>query len=471
MKKMIASSATLAALLVGGSVWAQQEQALVAPATPENVVEMAAPATADENIDTESYYDWVSEFEQQFQSIGVASDGRAFFSGQAPVRVSNLDPSYGRELALAYEKAMFDMRADFVMQTYGRLVTETVREIYQDDSTNKNEFDPVDLQKADAQGGDRFDALLDKALDLMDKKLDNALVEQGVPAEQVQKLSVEQKKTTYKNNFRRQVVKSAVRSMQGLVPVQTRIFSTDTANGPVTVVGVIAVQSEKTRQFALDMSRKRPTAVRGEPKTLTDLLPAKNTQYLDEIGLRYSYDEQGRPMLISYGRYAVTVSPDWKPARAYQATQNAIAIARTLAESSIVEFMNTNVQVSEKTPTASQEEDLVTKVTTFENGGRASEEYTQSALGETLSTMLKEGRSTASGDLRGSTMIRRWDLKDGNNDKVLQVGAVVSWSYDQLDNANAIDAQSRGQSSNRKSEAEAVQPARASKVINSLDDF
>lgn len=467
MKKMIALSAAL--FLGNGAAFAQQEVVGPAP-TPEQVLVATMPATADDQIDAQTFQDWVGEFEAKFKPMGDASNGVAFFSGQAPVRVSSLDPHFGQELALAYEKAMFDMRADFVMQTYGRMVTKSIRDIYENGSSNKDDFDPVQLQKAADQGGGRLDALLDKALNLVDKTLDNALIEQGVPADEVQKMSVEQRKTNYKNNFRKEMVKTAFRSMQGLVPVQTRIFTTETSNGPAVIVGVIAVQSEKTRQFAIDMARKRPTSVTGDPKKLADILPDEKSRYLNEIGLRFTYDEAGKPMLISYGRYALSVSPDWKAARVYQSTQNAKAIARSLAESSIVEFMETNVRVSETTVAGSQEEDLVTKITHFESGKKAGEELQQTALGETLSSMLKEGRSTASGDLRGTTAVKQWEIKDPANDKIIHVGTVVTWTYGQLNNANAIDAQGRGKTAQQPAGSAGV-PTRASKPINKISDF
>lgn len=467
MKKIIALTA---ALFLGNGAAYSQAQAVDSAPTSEQVLVAAMPAATDDQIDAQTFQDWVEEFETKFKPMGDASNGVAFFSGQAAVRVSPLDPHFGQELALAYEKAMFDMRADFVMQTYGRMVTKSIREMYENSSSNKDNFDPIELEKAGDQGGGRLDALIDKALNLVDKSLDNALVEQGVPADEINKMSVEQRKTNYKNNFRKEIVKKAFRSMQGLVPVQTRIFTTQTPNGPSAIVGVIAVQSEKTRQFAVDMARKRPSSVKGEPKQLADILPAEKSKYLNEIGLRFTYDQAGQPMLVSYGRYALAVSPDWKPARVYQSTQNAMAMARTLAESSIVEFMNTNVQVSETVLAGSVDEELVTKITNFEAGKNAGEELQQSPIGDTLSSMLKEGRSTASGDLRGTTVVKRWQLNDTENDKIIHVGTVVTWTYSQLNNANAIDAQGRGKTAQQPASPTSV-PDRASRTINKISDF
>ena len=441
---------------------------LSAPPTPDNIVTAATPASADAKTSTDSFEDWVASFEKQFQKVGISSEGKIFFSGQAATLTGPKDPSIGKQLAVAYEKAMFDMRADFVMQSYGRIKTKTIRDVLDDQSTNKDEFDPVQLQKASAMGGGRLDELLDKALTVIDKKLDNELVAQGVPADQIQRMSVEQKKITFKNNLTKEITKTAFKSMQGLVPVQTKIFTKKTANGVVVIVGVIAVQSEKTRQFALDISKKTPTLVRGDPRKLVDILPKDKAGFLDEIGLRYTYDESGRPMLISYGRSSITVPPDMQPSRVFQSTQNAQSIARDLAEASIAEFISTNININSTTITGSIEQELVTQITNFENGSKANVQKNQEIVAETISKTLKSGTATAQADLKGTAAVDRWEFKDEYG--VLQVGTVVSWSYGQLESVNAIDAQTNRNAA-QSNQSPITEGTRSSKPINKANDF
>jgi len=448
-----------------------QQIGLSAPATPDTVVTAATPASADAKTASDTFEDWVVSFERQFQKIGVvSSDGKMFFSGQASTLTGPKDPSFGKQLALAYEKAMFDMRADFVMQSYGRIKVKTIRDIYEDQSTNKDDFDPAQLQNAAAQGGGRLEELFDKALTVLDKKLDNELVAQGVPVDQVKRMSIEQKKVTYKNNLTKEITKNAFRSMQGLVPVQTKIFTKNTPNGTLVIVGVIAVQSEKTRQFAQDISRKTQTLVKGDPKKLSDILPKEKSGYLDEIGLRYTYDESGRPMLISYGRSSVTIAPDMQASRAFQSTQNAKSIARSLAEASIAEFMSTNININEQVIGGSAEQELVTQVTNFENGTKANVQKNQEVVANTISKIIKSGTATAAADLRGTSPVDVWEFKDELG--VLHVGTVVAWTYDQLNNVNAIDAQVNRKPAEGTTPDGAVKDAsRSSKIINKANDF
>ncbi|MHA3903702.1 DUF6844 domain-containing protein [Castellaniella sp. WN] len=466
------------ALLAASGAHAQQAaDAQVAQAVPvaqasEALVEAATPAEAMP-ANSQSHDDWVAEFEKRFQqSIGASVDGRVFYDGRATISSdSAADPHYGTQLALAYERAMFDMQASYVMQNYGRLKTKTIRSVFDDLSSNKDAFDPVEIQNAFADGGGRLEALFDKALVLIDKKLDSALAEEGVPPDEIQKMSVEQKKNLYKDNLNKQIIKSAYQNMQGLVPVQTRIAPVS-ANGKTTMeVSVIAVQSDNTRQFAKDIARKRPTLVKGTPKAIRDLLPADKKGYLDEIGLRYTYDTAGRPMLLAYGRTSVPMDPGWSASRAIRAQQNAQSIAQALAEANIIEFMNTNIQVSETANVGDIDEEWTRQITQIDNGKPGEVQQIKEQIRETTQTIVKSGRAQAVGELRGTSILKRWDAQDANG--VTHVGVVVGWTYDQLDNANAIDAQARGKTDAQPSGARsaASDRSRTSKVINSKSDF
>lgn len=465
---------TLTGLMISGSVFTATPVIgqSKGPETPqpgtERTLAEASASGADSTLSSTNCADWIRQFEKRFQPIGVAQEGRIFFSGMSPARVGPLDPNYGKELALAYERAMFDMMADFVLQNYGRQIARRRLEVMQDASSNREAFDPAEIKRAQDQG--RINALFDKALMLMDKKLDNALISQGVPREKLAEMPVEQKKTLYKDAMVKEVVTQAVRSMRGLVPVQTRIFSESTPNGKASIVCVIAAQSPKTRQFAEDMSRQRSTLVKGEPKKLADLLPSREAEYLDEIGLRFSYDESGRPMLISYGRWSLAAAKDWTPARVIRAKQIAYEQARGLAESSIIEFMNTNIEVSRVQSLGSLTEEVIRKITRIDETGAKGYELVQDQIGETIDKFLRNARSSAAGDLRGTSVAKRWEQTDANG--VLHVGTVVTWTFSQVDNAREVDRRvAPGPSGEGRGAGGQRDEARDSKPINRLKDF
>uniref|UniRef100_UPI00333FEF75 DUF6844 domain-containing protein n=1 Tax=Castellaniella defragrans TaxID=75697 RepID=UPI00333FEF75 len=452
----------LVVLAQAGNVAAPPAQA------SEALLEQATAADAMANQPVQSYEDWVAGFEEQFgQAINSTQDGRVYYSGMATIADdSAADAHYGTQLALAYERAMLDMQADYILQNYGRLKAKTIRTLFEDQSSNKDAFDPVELQKATEAGGNRLEALLDKALILVSKKIDNALIEEGVPAEDIQKMTVEDKKTLFKDNLNKQIMKSAYRNMQGLVPVRTRIFPIEENGKKTMAVAVIAVQSEKTRQFAKDIARKRPSLVKGTPRAIKDILPADKTGYLNEVGLRFTYDESGRPMLLAYGRTSVPMEPDWSASRAIRAKQNAQGIAQAMAEANIVEFMNTNIRVSSTIDVGDINEDIARQITEINNGKLGDVQQVKEQIRETTQKFSRSSTANAAGDLRGTSVLKRWDVKDDNG--VVHVGTVVGWTYEQLDNANAIDSRVSGKTG---AQGAASDQSRGSKAINSKNDF
>src|SRR5690606_6483822 len=120
---------------------------------------------------------------------------------------------------------------------------------------------------------------------------------------------------------------------------------------------------------------------------------------------------------------------------AFQAKQNATQQAQALAESSIVEFMNTNIQAEQSDELGTVEEEQLARITHFDSGKKADMEDTRRQVSEAISLFTKSGKATAQGDLRGTSVVKRWEQKDENG--VMHVGSVVTWTYGQLDNANA----------------------------------
>ena len=421
------------------------------------------------DVEPETLNDWKRDFEEKFDvTIGMSENDKTFFFGETTVRVSPLDPAYAKELALAYDKALLNLQANFIMQTYGDFVAKSVSDFFEDDSTNATKFNPVKLKEQAAQG--KVGLILDKFVDVVDKKLDNMLVEQGVPLSEIQKQTVEQKKTLFKDNYSKSMTKKALASMSGLVPVQTKIL-TSTRNGKKTVkVGVIAIMSGKTIQFAKDSAKRRTTHVKGKPSNIKMILPEQEEGYLDELGLRYVYDKQGRPMLLSYGRWSV-VGNTSNAARYERKVQSAKEKARMYAESYISEFMKSNISAAQGAEAESISEEVATKLSTIENNKIADAQESRDNIGETLDKSFKKLQRSSKFKLRGTSQITTWEATDKNG--ILHVGSVVSWSYSQLENANNIvnSVKKKPKQAQKQTKRTQKKVSRVSRVVNSMDDF
>ncbi len=412
--------------------------------------------------------DWKSDFEQQHDiTIGITKDGKTFFFGEAIVKVNPLDPAYAKELVFAYDKAILSLQSNFILQSHGNFVAQSVSDYFENDSTNASEFAPVKLKKMAAQG--KISLILDKMVDVVDNKLDNLLIEQGVSPSEIQKQTVEQKKLLFKDNFNKKMTKKAFASMSGLVPIQTKILTTSRDGKKVVRLGVIAIMSDKTIQFAKDSSKRRPTHVKGKPSNVRKLLPNTNEGFLDEIGLRYLYDEKGRPMLLAYGRWSV-VGKTSNPARYERKILAAKSKARMQAESYIGEFMKSNIDVTESLDAQSVSEEIAKKVSTIDNNKVIDTQETRDDISETLDVYFKKIQKRSKFKLRGTSQIKTWEAKDANG--ILHVGSVMTWTYDQLENANNIVNGTKRKQYSRPQQKRVVKDvSRSSRVVNSMDDF
>ena len=445
----------------------------VSSATVSNDVDSSNQNEISSADETEAYDEdeissWVEKFEDKVGvSIGEPKKGRTFYFGSSAVNVGPLDPAYPKELTIAYEKALLDLQANVVLETYGRMTSERVAEFFEDDSTNAREFPPAKI-KEDVKKG-QLSRVLDKALDLAEKKLDSQLEKDGMSSDKIERMSVEQKKTLFKDNFKKVMAKKAFGSMSGLVPVQTTIVKSEEFGA--IQVGVIAVVSEKTLQFAKDIARGRSTNVSGKPKSIKDVLPKNKKGYLDEFGLRYLYDEKGRPMLLSYGRWSV-VQKSKDPSRVMRKIKSAQGKARMFAEASIGEFMKSNIQVVDSASIDSVSEEVAKSVTNFEDGKSIGTNESSDNIKESLDIAFKKIKAKSKFKLRGTSVVKKWRTKDENG--LSHVGTVVSWTYDKLENANNFAKGIHRKNSEIKKQRQSRQArtvTRESRVVNDIDDF
>ena len=426
-----------------------------------------AAAEADSALNRLSFSQWVKDFEKQFAPIGRPdpTTGRTFYKSKAVVRVPTNHPGYAKELVLAYEKAMLELQVTFILQNYGTMTTKRIAEFMSDDSENARQFG--DKQPGTAlplkSSGTKME--MDKLLADIDTRVDQYLAQQGEPRDKVSRMSVPEKKQLFRNNLIRETVKSAVQNMRGLVPVQTRLFTLPTANGERTQIGIIAVQSEKTRQFAEDIRMQRTSMVKGTGKVIDDYLPKTDAELINELGFRFVYDENGHPMLISYGRWGVA-SENPNPTRHLMNVENAQRTAQTLAEAWIAEFAGARLQVLDARTQGSVMEEIATRITHYENSAKIGTEDAIEDIGNTIDKSLRSAKSEATMSLKGTSEIKVWEEKDPSGQ--IHVGAIITWTAAQLTNAQNIDRNGTAAGSN---DGSTVKDNRGSRVVNSKDDF
>ncbi len=426
-------------------------------------------AEADNALNRLSFGQWVKDFEKQFAPIGRPdpATGRIFYKSKAVVRVPTNHPGYAKELVLAYEKAMLELQVAFILQNYGTITTKRISEFMSDDSENARKFDDSKAVSPapPKRSGTKMD--MDKLLADIDARVDQYLVQQGESRDKVSRMSIPEKKQLFRNNLIRETVKTAVQNMQGLVPVQTRLFTLSTPNGERTQIGIIAVQSEKTRQFAEDIRMQRTSMVKGSGKAIDEYLPKTDAELLNEFGFRFAYDENGHPMLISYGRWGVA-SENPNPTRHLMNVENAQRTAQTLAEAWIAEFAGTRLQVLDARMQGSVMEEIATRITHYENSEKIGTEDAIEDIGNTIDKSLRSAKSDATISLKGTSEIKVWAEKDSSGQ--IHVGSIITWTAAQLNNAQNIERNGTATNTNTNN-GPTVKDNRGSRVVNSKDDF
>lgn len=289
-----------------------------------------------ENISPKSVEDYFDEFKDKFGiQYYETVEGRTFYNGYADVLVKEKDADFAKALQNAYSRAVLNMQSEFVRDAFGRISTEKVNSYFSDNSTNAKEFE--ELPK-----GGKIDQILDKLAKLTSAKLDNALKDLGINADSL--TSEEQKKVLLRDKFIAINITKALGSMIGLVPVQTVITQTKRGNYRL---GVIAVVSDKTRQIARDMQLGRKSKIKGHGKPISDYLPKNKKGFLQEYGIRLIYDENGAPVILSYGNWGyVSNSTDSRIVDRLESVAKDTALQQ--ADAAIIEFINTTISLNDK---------------------------------------------------------------------------------------------------------------------------
>lgn len=409
--------------------------------------EMSDASTKD--ITPKSLDEFFEEFSNDFGiKYGETKDGKTFYTGKASVAVNDTDPQFAQALQNAYQKAMLNLQTEYIRDSFGRIATSKIQSYEADNSTNAREFE--ELPK-----GDKMDQILDKLTQLAGAKLDSALGDLGINANS---LSEERKKTLLKEEFISKTMTTAVGSMNGLIPVQTII----TQRRGEYDVGVIAVVSSKTRQLAKDMALARKSTIKGKGKAVSEYLPKEQKGFLNEYGIRLVYDENGAPIILSYGNWGyVADSSNAKKTNILE--DRAKDTAMTMADAAIIEFINTNLSLKNEEVTGDNYEELIKQSVNVNDG--STEEQTKS-ITNIIDKVNKKVKASASGSIKGIRTLKKWSYTSENG--IEHVGVVRFYSYANVENTNEA-LKSNSQSQIKEKRSSNIQ--RSSNVVNSVDDF
>ena len=370
-----------------------------------------------------------------------------------------VDPNHkqwGKFRSMAYEKALIKAENNYLAAQGLEITSEKVRSLFNDASGEVPDFDDSDL-KSDS----KFGQLLDKLVAFASGTLDKELEELGIDPAEYNSLPPAQKHVMLSDHIQKDTVKKAVGKLSGVVPYKTFEAKNEAGNH---VIGVIIVASPKMRQFAHDVIHSggdiapNPDAA-GVP--IYDQVKANSADLFNRFGIRKLVDEEGYPVLISYGQWANGYrGNDGRKQRRQR--EMAEIQARSLADSQIAFFVAGKANYTDSSTIGALVEDSDT--VDQENF------HTQETVNRVIDTVRQDTKAKAKAKLTGLIDLYTWSQPHPLYADQELVGVVRVWSpvMDQAMN-QVKDWKANKQKASKAAAANAAGSSQSWESDNSMD--
>ncbi len=381
-----------------------------------------------------------------------------FIYSVVPVAQKPTDPDFIKSLSIAYEKAFFAAQQEFIMDVFGRMVSQKESELFSDNSTNNREFasDKMVTKKGTLA---KIGRIFNKVLSLTEKKLDKALIKLGVSPSELQSMSEKEKKTLFRNKFIASTMKEAYGYVSGFVPIKTFVGRDKSGQ---YAVGVIAMRSPKTSQVAKDIAMQRESNITGHGKPIREFVPTDKKALLSEMGIRLVFDESGRPAIISYGIWGF----NGKGLDSYmkaEAKKNAKSMAKDMADSMIADFVNGYMSIKSQ----KQHGEIISK--TIERESPKNAPTVEKCVKNIIDKINKQATIRSSMNMAGTSTVRKWSTLDENNLNV--VGVVRKWTFGGLSAAKSVIYNKNKKTYSKNKKKTYTKTIKQSSEYNTVNDF
>lgn len=411
----ILKTLAFASVLVPVSGVLAQETAAEQPISAESAKASNAEITAKvgaKEILSKAFAEFADELGVSYGD--VTPDGRFYSKGQAVVNSDPASPQFIKSRSMAYERAYMNAVSQFILDFYGRQVTQKLNEYY-----GNNSSDAEDSPIAKAKG------IGEKIKLLADAKLNTALAGEGVPPEKYAQAGVVEKRKLLGDVMAVHNSTKALHASSGCIPVKT--FESRGEDGRY-YIGVVVRYDETSKTLASCFkAKRRPAISRSEGLTVKQALPAPG-EMTENFGVRLYFDETGTPALLSFGQFGTSYTGK-SPALAERAEEQAIRQAKALADAGLTTFINSFMDACEES-TVSEE---LSNSIVFTDDGNATPEDAQ----KITDIYRKSVKQTGSDTMAGRSTVFEEMVKHPNGHKVAMV--VRRWSFGTVDAIRALD--------------------------------
>lgn len=227
-----------------------------------------------------------------------AERGELFYAlGRETIMAKPEDRNWGNYRSLAYQAALQNARAEYIEWLNKTTTASTATQLFD----NAGQMPEFTLDEIGSRN--KISEVLNKALAVTSGKLDAQLMEMGIDAEEFKAASEEKRATLFRDAITTRVRTRAIGDLSGIIPVKTFEAFDEKGNHEVAVA---IVASERMRQFVADVTRSKgdfvPEPNRAGDLTLMERLRTNKGALLDDFGIRKMYDQEGYPVLVSFGQ-------------------------------------------------------------------------------------------------------------------------------------------------------------------------
>ncbi|MGY0217172.1 DUF6844 domain-containing protein [Endozoicomonadaceae bacterium StTr2] len=396
----------------------QQQVQQVAPPQPAQTTQEVV-AAANEVKDA---YTYVEEKAQAFtdkQQENLRKKGREnevfVTTGVAMVNANIDSPKWGQARALAYQRAQLEARKELLMQLNLDVSSEMVEDILNSDI-------PPEFTDRDKDVQDSVDKMLEMVVAVADAATEGRFKDIGVD-EKAFKLADQTKKKLMLNDAfsKRTITKSRAELSGALV---TKTFEKTDSNGD-TAISVVLMSSVKMKNILDGLHNSKGLVIPRENKkgiNISQYINNNRNNLMYEYGLRLVYDEQGYPVLISYGQTGNSCNPTDRKG-CVRNRKFAFINAQNDAYSHFAEAYN--LQGKARSETLNLER--TRKIETLSRDEDGTESRVQSTVDEILNETKAMSQMTSSvKDLKGIQEEMRWTQKHPVTGRELN-GVVLVW--------------------------------------------
>ncbi len=378
------------------------------------------------------YEEWAASLKERCDkngNVGAHCDESNLVYGDGFIAVSPQNPKWVNKRNDAYNEALVEAYIAYATEVNLRETTEILN------SFNTDSEDP----ELPSNQKDDFDVILDKIIAVTSGELDAKLIELGIDPNEYKKSPTTVKKDMLSEKLITKNIEKATSTLIGLIPYTTFEGLNDSNEHTIRVV--LLKDSEKMDLLKSIYAYKEKVMPNTSKKAKTSVYDRFVKQLSKEelfraFGTRMSYDEEGYPVLISYGQAGIEKSVGSLSKKLKTKSARKLAIKR--ARSGFSLLLNSNINYESQTFENSIEKEVKTIKQEGKMGVKSTQEVAESILKQSI-----KSRINADIDFPGISTLHTWTYTHPQYKHNI-TGVVMMWSPKTAQNSKDMtDAQAK----------------------------